>query len=231
MVNVMAVDGDIVAYRISSVAETLEEAKQTIDDTYNSIALETNVSLFRTYFTGPNNFRKEVAVQKEYKGNRKNKSKPELFKDCVSYMCAKYNGIVVDGFEADDAIASDMTQNGAIHCGVDKDILQVAGTHYNYVKKKWVEVSEAQAAVNLYTQILVGDSSDNIPGLPKVGAVKAQKIIKSPETAEVDCKVAYMEVYDDEWPYYYNEQASLVSLVSCLDILDMITTQVKGRLF
>lgn len=120
-----------------------------------------------------------------YKANRP--PKPDFYKDfgpAVEYHLLNEWGFIKSpiGYEADDAVASYAklcrTKNiDYVICGKDKDLLQIEGQHYNYTKKEIITVSEATAAFNLLVQLLAGDSTDNIPGIPGVGPVKAQKII------------------------------------------------------
>ncbi len=74
--------------------------------------------------------------------------------------------------EADDYIAMKATEAGHEHSliiGVDKDLLQIPGWHYNPKKDILQYVSPQQGLCTLYRQILIGDSADNIPGCKGVG--------------------------------------------------------------
>ena len=65
---------------------------------------------------------------------------------------------------------------------IDKDFNQVAGWHYNFVKKDKYYVSEEEGLRFFYKQILMGDKADNIVGIPKVGPVKAEKMLAKAKT-------------------------------------------------
>lgn len=231
--RVLAVDGDIVAYRTAAVCEEHFEgaADSIIASTLKEIATETGISDMRIYLSGDTNFRYDVAKTKPYKGNRATMVKPRFLNHCKDYMVEKYNAIRVHGYEADDGIASDMTINNAIHCGIDKDILQVAGDHYNYVKKEWQHVTEEEAVITLYRQILMGDTSDNIPGLPRVGAKTAEGIIEDHETAYDDAVAYYEEICSTKLPdvdhlEYFFEQANLVTMVHTVDLYKLFTVKI-----
>ena len=63
--------------------------------------------------------------------------------------------------------------------GIDKDLLQIPGTHYNFVKKdppRYVDADEANRL--LMMQCLTGDTADNIKGLKGIGPKKAEKILE-----------------------------------------------------
>lgn len=86
-----------------------------------------------------------------------------------------------DGYEADDALGMNQTE-GAVICSIDKDLLQIPGQHYNFVKGLWTEITELDGWFNFYVQLLVGDTSDNIPGCPGIGKVKAPRILAGCKT-------------------------------------------------
>lgn len=233
----LALDGDILAFRTASVCE--EEMKQAcdqlIDDKINEICVNTGIQAMRIYLSGENNFRYDIAVTKPYKGNREGLKKPQHIQYCNDYLRLNYKAIIVDGYEADDAVASDMVQNGAIHVGQDKDLKQIAGKHYNFVTQEMEEVSAEQAIINFYRQILTGDSADNIQGLPRVGEKTAEKVIVDAETAMQCAKEYYKEICNKIMPdidvaTYWKEQVQLIQLVTDLNILDLVTHTQKIKL-
>ena len=231
--RVLAVDGDIIAYRTAAVCEDHFEgaADAIIASTLTDIATATGCEKMRIYLSGTGNFRKGIAVTKPYKGNRATMVRPKYLNHCKNYLINNYRAIQVHGFEADDGIASDMTQNNAIHCGIDKDILQVPGDHYNYVKQEWQHVTDEEAEVILYRQILMGDTSDNIPGLPRVGAKTAEKIVEDHLTAHDDAIAYYKEICAEKMPdidpiVYFNEQKALIEMVHTVDLLNLFTVYV-----
>lgn len=219
--NILAVDGDIIAYRIAAVAEEDFEGacKELLDNQLVNIATKSKVSDMRIYISDDFNFRHKIAVTRPYKGNRINIKRPRFLEFCKSYLINEYKAIKVANYEADDAIATDMVVTGSAHCGIDKDIKQILGHHYNYVEDIWEYVSPDQACINLYRQILMGDSSDNIPGLPRVGIKTAEKIIYQAHTAledAIDCyeEVCAVKMLDVDPKEYMLEQTRLVSLIT-----------------
>jgi hypothetical protein len=72
----------------------------------------------------------------------------------------------------------------------------------------------------LYAQMLVGDKTDNIPGLPRFGGGKAYELLNDCETErELQEKVVevYKDVYGDKWIEEMYEQAHLVYMITELD--------------
>jgi hypothetical protein len=228
MEDILAVDGDIIAYRTACVCEEDWEGacRSIIDSTLRQIATDSGISKMRIYLSGANNFRYEVAKTKPYKGNRSGMVAPKFLNYCKQYLEEKYNAIRMHGYEADDGIASDMVQSGAIHCGIDKDILQIPGRHYNYVKEEWQEVNQDEAILTLYRQVLMGDTSDNIPGLPRVGAKTAEKVILDPNTAASDAINYYKQVCMEKMPEvnpfeYFCEQLQLIQMRTDVNIYEI----------
>ena len=68
------------------------------------------------------------------------------------------------------------TEENTIICSPDKDVLkQCIGMHYNY--GKGVHVPD-EALKFLWVQVLMGDSTDNIVGIPGVGIKTAENWLK-----------------------------------------------------
>ena len=207
------IDGDIVAYRCSAACEneSLEIALVRTYDMMQNILDETGAESYKCFLSGNNNFR--YTINPDYKQNRKDKVDPIYRQACKDFLVSDWNAIVCDGYEADDALAMEQCGNIAmikanwegefspapdtIICSIDKDLLQVPGKHYNFVKKEFSEVSEVEGLRNFYKQMLIGDSSDNVFGVRGIGKVRAATLIDCLETeqAMVDCT---LQKYCDE---------------------------------
>ena len=180
----LLIDMDIIVYHaaLSSGGDTLSGVVDKLNDIMESILDATEVPCeYQGYLTGTDNFRHELSDI--YKAQRP-KEKPLYYKFARQYLIDNWGAIVVDGQEADDAIAIEATRLGfdnVIIVSIDKDFKQLPCMIYNYQKNTWHQSDEWQASVNFYTQILVGDASDNIKGVVGIGPVKAAKLL-------LDCK-------------------------------------------
>lgn len=238
-VKTLAVDGDIIAYRTAAVCEEHFEGavKAIIDTTLRDIATDTGISNMRIYLSGEKNYRYDVAKTLPYKGNRATMVRPQFLPAARDYLVEKYGAIIVDGFEADDGIATDMTITGAAHCGIDKDLLQIEGLHYNYIKKEWTIVGAEEAEITLYRQILMGDKSDNVPGLPGIGEKKAANVIVNAKTAFEDALEFYRDICEAKLPdisyiEYFSEQSNLITMQKDVPIYQIdfdISTFVEAK--
>jgi len=113
--------------------------------------------------TKGSNFRHDLATIRPYKAGRA--AKPVWHKEMFEYQQKHWGGVLIPNLEADDMIGL-LHNEGTICVGIDKDLLTVPGTHYNYQKQMMQEVTTEMALRRFYTQLLEGDSSDNIQGLP-----------------------------------------------------------------
>jgi len=234
-IHTFAVDADIIAYRCAAACDGKEpdELLQTIDGFIDNVVRETQVSNLAMFLSGKKNFRYDMAKTKPYKGNREKIIRPDYLGDAKDYIESCYGGYIEKNYEADDCIASFMIQNeGVAHAGIDKDIRQVEGWHYNFVKKHWEHTNEEDSILKLYRQVCMGDSSDHIPGLPRIGEKKAEKAIQYYESARDDAIALYKEImwlnkemlshfkgdFDSKVMQFFEEQYALISMVESLDI-------------
>jgi len=204
--TIALIDSDIVAYRIAFACKDENEtaAKHRLDGYLIDILAcgvdntypDCFVDSWKLFLTGKTNFRKDIAVTAVYKGNR-TAPKPDHLPALREHMIKEWGATVSDGQEADDDVAVAGTELGddGIMVSLDKDIDQVAGWHYNFVKKTGYYVSEAEGLFKLYCQILTGDAADNIIGIKGVGPVKANKML-SDCVYEYDMYCRCVEAYD-----------------------------------
>lgn len=186
------IDADIVAYRCAASAENepVDVAIMRVDSMMMDIL--NKESSYLAFLSGDNNFRKEI--NPEYKANRKDMVKPIHLNTCKDYLIKEYNAIVTDGYEADDALGFNQTEESVIY-SIDKDLLMIPGHHYNFVKHEYKEVSELEGLRAFYRQMLIGDTADNIFGVKGIGEVKAAKIINILE-AEEEMFLTVKNLYD-----------------------------------
>ena len=125
-------------------------------------------------------FRCSVAFDKKYKGTRTEDvsylTEIQDRYDVVKYIKERYPTLWYKDLEADD-ILSMLQDDDTFIYSEDKDLRQVPGTHYDISKGEFIEVSESEALNFLMTQMIIGDSVDNISGLRSYGIVKAKQLL------------------------------------------------------
>ncbi len=139
----------------------------------------------------------------DYKAQRKDARPPAGLQELWAHIftVTEVDGLpcevyVVDGAEADDTVVYlKKTCPDVVIAALDKDVLyQSVGTHYNYGKKEFVTVTEAEALKYLYFQMIAGDPSDGYKGVPGVGKVGANKALE-PLTTEKEMWDATLAMY------------------------------------
>jgi 5'-3' exonuclease len=176
-------------------------------DIFNSILESTYATDFVMGIKGEGNYRSVIYPDYKVHRNRKpdesNKFVPLLRKFAV----AEDYAIPAHDREADDLIRiwaeeSRYANKDFIICSVDKDLKCIPGKHFNMKTSVIEEVSEFQAMYNYYFQLIKGDQTDNIPGVPGVGEVKTTKCLLGC-TTESDFQEAVVETYisnvGDSW--------------------------------
>ncbi len=213
-------DGDVLIYRAGFAVKDDEppafavyNLKNTISKILEKFPLAQELAI---YLSGPNNFRYELATLRPYKGNRKDERKPRDY-DILRQHLIDIGAVITEGIEADDALgthqASAPDQSTAI-CSIDKDLRMIPGWHYNWVKDSLDLVSAEDADLNFWRQMLIGDRTDNIPGIDSIGPVKTEKLIASVQGDPVLVRNLVQELYQtqygDRWREAYEEVAGLL---------------------
>jgi len=193
------IDGDIIGYRVGFASE---EENEKIALSRTATFVETmlwedlqGVESYQGYITGRTNFRNAIAVTAPYKGNRTS-PKPKHLSLIREYLVKAWDFKESVNEEADDCIAIEHVANNfeTVIASIDKDFLQLHGKHWNFVKKEWTIVTEEEALINFYMQVLTGDRTDNIIGLKGIGPVKAQRVLSGCESA-AEMYTACVEAY------------------------------------
>ena len=182
------VDADSIYFQAAAAAKNKKyklAVRKYIDVVMRRISRDLlEPAAWRVAVKGHGNFRKDIYP--EYKAHRK--ELPEDLKERLDYgywyMVDKYDAMPADHAEADDYVSiwgHEAREYGLNYCiiGIDKDLKQIPGKHYNFRSGKFTDVDERTAHYNLMHQCITGDSSDNIPGIPKVGPVGARKLLGS----------------------------------------------------
>ena len=140
----------------------------------------THPLIYLTESNDESNFRKKIAVTKEYKGNRKKQDKPAHYEAVRQYLKENYDTQVIKGYEADDALGINHTKNKdtTVIVTIDKDLVQIPGKHFNLDSLKYFEVDELEGARSLFTQVLQGDAADDVPGAPGLGKGRVKELLK-----------------------------------------------------
>ena len=207
-------DSDSIAYYAAFATnkddKTVDDCYEVIDMVYANIIedMPNNCNDIESYVGGEGNFRFDIYP--EYKANRKDLEKPKYLKQAYAYLVHFWNGTVVNGVEADDMVAIRATELGddCVIVGIDKDLRQIAGTHYNWKKREFETITPEQADYNFWMQMLTGDTSDNIKGVKGIGPKKAEKILNE-----------RIDSYEDTVFRLYENKEEAIKTYKCLWLL------------
>jgi len=198
--NCVLIDGDYLAYKAAAGKDEqpLDEVLAYLDDEMHFIlsnckeAFDGQELEYVSFFSGRRNDRK--VKYPDYKSNRKGE-KPALLSACRLHMQAFWNGITVEGIEADDAIgvcAHYLPTEDTIIATADKDFAQMKDIWvYDlyprraevarkdvYIDKEltedgvWYRTSDESALKQLTYQLIYGDAGDGVKGIPSFDGKK-----------------------------------------------------------
>lgn len=166
-------------------AGTLKDAVELLEHKIERSITRAQCTVFHVFVGSPNpTFRDHLARIRKYKGTRPWGGGPEHLGALKSYLVNQWGGVVASGEEADDMLsytARELTaegQNTPVVIGNDKDLNQIPGEHYDWVSDKLYSISDAEARIRMWVQVLHGDVGDNVAGCWQVGAAKAERTIR-----------------------------------------------------
>lgn len=189
------IDADFLAYQCSSEGK----GEKTWDDMQHNaaVAVETLKNLGAAEFVhlhltpkeSDKGGRRDIAIQREYQGNRKDKEKPRYLELMRDHLATAYPGTLHVNCEADDGMSSAQyavlaggSGTNSIIASKDKDLRMVPGYQLDWdtgaIHCGHEDSFGALELVNgklkgygqimFWGQMLTGDTADNIQGLPKV---------------------------------------------------------------
>ena len=207
---ICVIDGDTVAFACAASAEDTDEpwiACSRAQTMLERILQDCETTAYEVWLTGENNFRQEIYP--EYKANRIGAYRPKWERAVKEYITLDWKANWSSGCEADDMCGvrlMDLKDNGIL-AHIDKDLNMIPGWHYNWelvrkgntirhADKYFVTPEEADRF--FWTQLVTGDPTDNIKGIPGMGPKKTEKLLS-------ECKTN-REFYDTISPLFSCEE-------------------------
>jgi len=205
------------------VEHSLHNLKALINSALDSSGCDT----YKMYMSKGSTFRDTIldnadyvyaGTNKVYKGNRIDAPKPRWFNEMMHYITQHYDVRVCEDIEADDAVSIQQTRYAdkgmkSIIISADKDLNTVPGMHYNPQKDVKYYVDEDAADEWFWCQMLIGDSADNIAGLPGVGVRAAYNILEDCCGFEERRKAvmsAYYKYWNEEQGIEFNTVTDII---------------------
>lgn len=197
------------------IVEPVANALSNVRSVVTTILDEMQSNKYKVFLSTGNNYRGEVSTIKKYKANREGAPKPEHYDAIHQYLLEHYDTVKLESIEADDAMALCQTKSSVI-CSLDKDMLQVPGFHYNWVRDEKIIIRPEIGTRKLFMQVLTGDPTDNIPGIYGIGQVRARKLLADVHPACMyNLCVAQWREYFTKQPegFNYHEPSDMVEYV------------------
>lgn len=214
------IDGDICAYRSAASCEKagddkvrrpdvpVEIAIARCDDLMYRILQETGSTSYRVFLSAGETFRHRLYPA--YKANRATMARPEYLQAVREHLLHQWNVELAIDIEADDKLGIYQSDNSVI-CSIDKDLLQVPGQHYNFVKNEFYNINEVDGMRHFWFQMIMGDRADNVPGYDGKMRQTVPKFLQSLiddlyryETYE-EMETLVKDVYTDEEQFKINK--------------------------
>jgi len=219
------VDADLILYRVGFTTEDIDES-DIVANRIDGLVQDTIINAigaddYCLYFTDGKNFRFDV--YDKYKESRKNKPKPRHYDWIKAYLKENYIWESDPYYEADDLLGINQTEDTVI-CSIDKDLLQIKGHHFNFVNGQHNFVTPEQGHLWFCKQLLMGDNTDDIPGVPLItkhgisnrlcfGEKTCSKYLDGREDPLQEVVNIYKKVYkDQDWNKEINLRGSLVHI-------------------
>jgi len=226
------IDADSLLYRATygDVSDT------TMRNRYRERLDYIKVQTFSTHefvaIKGKGNFRMDIDPQ--YKAQRPSLEEEQRRRlNMIAQYAIELGAISCDGWEADDQVVAwaweaQQEDTPWIIAGIDKDLLQFPGTHFNYggskdkpldEDKKWKFITQEEGDYRFACQLLTGDTTDNIFGIKGIGPKKAEKALAGLNRKEMMTKVIelYKPEYGDDWEGRLFKNCNLIYMRRWLD--------------
>ena len=227
--RIALIDADFIPYYVCYnkrdendvvVEKTFDDCKLLVDSFIETMLKSTKATHFLLAFTVGKCFR--YNVNPLYKAQRKHEPIPFL-KETKEYLIDKYKGLHNPYYEADDIVVSikkNIYKNESFIISPDKDILNLEGTHWNPKKNEWVVTTKDKADRYFWGSVIIGDSADNIKGIPKKGEKYVEKIFGEITQSNSLSVLVYLEYLN-----HFGEKEGIEELYKnymCLKIDDRV---------
>ena len=196
--------------------KTEDELKNSVHYWMNEILTKSEATHYIAFIKGKGNYRYEI--KSDYKANRPKES-PKWWDFIKNDFIEEYKAIPVDGIEVDDAVnITRLALRDSFICAIDKDLLGLEGSHYNWRKNEWVYTNKVEAVYNFWVDMIAGQSGDAVKGIPGKGEKFVQKLFDGCNSAE-EYRPLVLEAYIS----HFGEGVGIKEFYknySCLKILE-----------
>lgn len=208
--------------------ESFVKAIETTDQFIKDILIGSKATEYMGFLGGVHPTFRHLSNH-DYKANR-GLTKPDWYNTwagLVNLRLKNYWGFnYVEGIEAEDAvsmIAHYHNYKDTVIAHIDKDLMQIPGLHYNYSTQASNIVSSVEAARSLYKQVLMGDTTDNLPGIPGIGKAKSMKIL-----ANGNNSIDFMMLALDAFIKHFGEREGIIKFTESYAMVKLLDVPAIG---
>lgn len=189
--------------------EDIEDAINKFDQQFmkivNDLEEKFEIEKVITFNGSKGNFRKKITPV--YKANRKKQDLPPLLHDMHDYVKKQYNSVYGYGIETDDLVSAywfslskDLGRENVMIVSIDKDYRQFPALIYNYHynHREIIDITPEEAMFNFYSQMIEGDTADNVNYFKGKGKKFAENYLKNCKTKYQYTKKMY-ELFKDKY--------------------------------
>lgn len=207
------------------VAQPVSNAIHNFETALAAIVRDSGAHEHTIFLSADVCFRDKISTTRKYKGNRDRSQRPVHYNRLKRYVITKHNPVVEDLMEADDLLGIAQSQShDSIICSLDKDLDQIPGLHYDWVKNVIYEVTPEDAQRNFWVQVLAGDATDNIQGIPGTGVKTAEKLLQNCDTDE-----EYWDVVKQQYEEAYGSFAGEGVAIEMARLVYILKAPLEGE--
>lgn len=197
--NIAVIDMDSVAYAMASdIRQTNRFGASLKDENGKTIykprdhdnirencqAVMTNIlndcdaEYYIGFIKGINGGQHRYNIKPDYKAHRP-KVRPEWWQFTSDYITQNFNVFEVNDLEVDDVVnVYRLNRPNTFIVAVDKDLLELEGTHFNWTKKSWQTNTKEEEIRNFWKDMIAGQFGDGVKGIQGKGEAYASKVLK-----------------------------------------------------
>ena len=189
----------------TDIEDAINKFDQQFMKIVNDLEEKFEIEKVITFNGSKGNFRKKITPV--YKANRKKQDLPPLLHDMHEYVKKQYNSVYGYGIETDDLVSAywfslskDLGRENVMIVSIDKDYRQFPALIYNYHynHREIVDITPEEAMFNFYSQMIEGDTADNVNYFKGKGKKFAENYLKNCKTKYQYTKKMY-ELFKDKY--------------------------------
>jgi hypothetical protein len=175
--------------------KTDSELQASADSVMKDILRKSGATHYISFIKGERTVEAKNKIHESYKSNR-SKVPPVWWEFVKKDLINRWGAIAADDREVDDYVnVTRLCLPDSFICAIDKDLLGLEGTHYNWKKDLWVSVTRQEAITTFWTDMITGQSGDNIKGLPGKGPKFVEGLWEKAQTTLLPLRLVVFNEY------------------------------------